>query len=95
LAEALLHNPTLLGRTTPFDAQQRPFPPILELGAGTGFLSIFLGQIGCARVWSSDVGDEDEYPGSEDDGERYLALDSGMKRRGPLDGLIANLNLSE
>lgn len=105
LAEALLHHPALLKRTEPSSLETNgSFPPILELGAGTGFLSIFLGQIGCAAVWSSDVGDEDEdgaCPAAGNGRESqlavetgYLALDSGMRRRGPLDGLIANLELS-
>lgn len=108
LAEALLHRPALLKRTEPssFSSSEakRSFPPILELGAGTGFLSIFLSQIGCSGVWSSDVGDEDEDGAnaaaeSGQEGQvavetRCLKLDSGMRRRGPLDGLIANLELS-
>jgi methylase of polypeptide subunit release factors len=105
LAEALLHHPTLLKRTEPSSLETNgSFPPILELGAGTGFLSIFLSQIGCAAVWSSDVGDEDEDgacaaaesgPDSQLAAETgYLTLDSGIRRRGPLDGLIANLELS-
>lgn len=108
LAETLLDRPDLLKRSdVPSSAISKvaTFPPVLELGAGTGFLSIFLSQIGCSRVWSSDVGDEDDdgqntqpstgregTPGAE---QRQLKLASGTRRRGPLDGLTANLELSE
>lgn len=56
--------------------------PILELGAGTGFLSILLAQLG-ADVVASDLGNTDD---DEDvEGER----------RTPLARLQANVELSE
>jgi hypothetical protein len=109
LAEALLHYPELLASRSSGPGQRnlgspgiRAFPPILELGAGTGFLSIFLSQIGCVRIWSSDVGDETgledspETEGAEGGSSRpEFRFAAETRRRGPLDGLIANLELSE
>jgi len=57
-------------------------PPILELGAGTGFLSILLAQLG-ADVVASDLGDSDF--DEEMEGER----------RTPLARLQANVELSK
>jgi 2-polyprenyl-3-methyl-5-hydroxy-6-metoxy-1,4-benzoquinol methylase len=44
-------------------------PSILELGAGTGFLSILLAQLG-ADVVASDLGSEDEI----EEGDRRTPL---------------------
>jgi hypothetical protein len=74
LAHHILHNPTLL--------HPSGIPPILELGAGTGFLSILLAQLG-ADVVASDLGDSDE--DEEMEGER----------RTPLARLQANVELSK
>lgn len=113
LAEALLHEPDLLAKSSkgfnqrslePEPSTLPSFPAILELGAGTGFLSIFLSQIGYGRIWSSDVGDdpvgfEGEEGTNEAGGNYFSRLEArfapDMRRRGPLDGLIANLELSE
>ncbi|KAJ9103929.1 hypothetical protein QFC21_002392 [Naganishia friedmannii] len=123
LAEALLHRPSLLIRpelSNTTTIRQTAFPPILELGAGTGFLSIFLSQLGCPKIWSSDIGDEEatlkdnvdivdrtggeeeaEYDASEahidasDPQRQYAKIISQTTRRGPLDGLIANLRLNQ
>lgn len=56
-------------------------PPVLELGAGTGFLSILLSQLG-ADVITTDLGDES---GGDEDGQW----------RTPLGRLKANISLSE
>lgn len=107
LAETFLHRPNLLtdvadgpGQRTLKSTGTPTFPPILELGAGTGFLSIFLSQIGCGRIWSSDVGDdeagtEDSQETDEAEGKPEFRFASETRRRGPLNGLIANLELSE
>jgi tRNA1(Val) A37 N6-methylase TrmN6 len=75
LAHHILLNPTLLD---PSGVR----PPILELGAGTGFLSILLAQLG-ADVVASDLGDTDEDE------------DMGGERRTPLARLQANVELSK
>ncbi|KAJ9120140.1 hypothetical protein QFC22_003039 [Naganishia vaughanmartiniae] len=72
LAEALLHQPSLLGwydQSSATTNERAAFPPILELGAGTGFLSIFLGQLGCTYIWSSDIGDEEIISENEEEKE--------------------------
>lgn len=56
-------------------------PPVLELGAGTGFLSILLAQLG-ADVITTDLGDE----GGEDESQAF---------RTPLGRLKANVSFSE
>lgn len=58
-------------------------PRILELGAGTGFLSILLAQLG-ADVVSTDLGDPMGAKAEEDD-----------MRRTPLARLQGNVDLSE
>lgn len=75
LAHHILQDPTLLHPSG-------ELPPILELGAGTGFLSILLAQLG-ADVVASDLGDSD--------------LDEEMEgeRRTPLARLQANVELSK
>jgi tRNA1(Val) A37 N6-methylase TrmN6 len=75
LAHHILLNPTLLDSSG-------VLPPILELGAGTGFLSILLAQLG-ADVVASDLGDADEDE------------DMAGERRTPLARLQANVELSE
>jgi SAM-dependent methyltransferase len=75
LAHHILHNPNLLHPSG-------LLPAILELGAGTGFLSILLAQLG-ANVVASDLGDFDE--DEEMEGER----------RTPLARLQANVELSK
>lgn len=56
-------------------------PPILELGAGTGFLSILLGQLG-ANVVATDLGDRQE-------------SEMETTRRTPLARLQGNVNFSQ
>ena len=112
LAEAILHQPNLLWRSSKSPNQRSvefessrtpPYPPVLELGAGTGFLSIFLSQIGYNSIWSSDVGDDPVSfgsPGETDEAGGHLSRFENRdaaetRRRGPLDGLIANIELSK
>ncbi|ORY32507.1 hypothetical protein BCR39DRAFT_504245 [Naematelia encephala] len=56
------------------------FPTIIELGAGTGFLSILLAQLG-ARVIATDLGDTEDF-------------DHGIKRT-PLARLRSNVELNQ
>ncbi|CAK9786355.1 hypothetical protein CC85DRAFT_284964 [Cutaneotrichosporon oleaginosum] len=56
-------------------------PPVVELGAGTGFLSILLAQLG-ADVITTDLGDE-------------YGDDEGQAFRTPLGRLKANISLNE
>ncbi|BEJ11076.1 hypothetical protein CspHIS471_0104980 [Cutaneotrichosporon sp. HIS471] len=56
-------------------------PPVLELGAGTGFLSILLAQLG-ADVITTDLGDEN----GDDEGQAF---------RTPLGRLKANISLNQ
>ena len=75
LAHHILRDPNLLHPSG-------ELPPILELGAGTGFLSILLAQLG-ADVVASDLGDSD------------LDEDMEGERRTPLARLQANVELSK
>lgn len=74
LAHHILLKPTLLHPSGKLS-------PILELGAGTGFLSILLAQLG-ADVVATDLGDSDE------------EVDMEGERRTPLARLQANVELS-
>lgn len=61
LAHNILHNPNILRHCTnpsehPTNTGQR-LPSIVELGAGSGFLSILLSQLG-ADIIATDLGDE-------------------------------------
>jgi hypothetical protein len=95
LASIILRDPKLLHYRDTYPAHQ--LPPILELGAGTGFLSMFLSQLGCEKVWATDLGDGDGDGDGDMDGidNRNRARGLGGIRRGPLDSLIHNLELSE
>lgn len=74
LAHHILQNPGILHPSG-------SLPPILELGAGTGFLSILLAQLG-ADVVASDLGDAN------------VEEDMESERRTPLARLQGNVHLS-
>ena len=76
LAHHILRDSSILGCTS-----GGRIPPILELGAGTGFLSIFLAKLG-AEVITSDLGAEEDE-------------DVDTIRRTPLARLRQNVNLSQ
>lgn len=83
LAHHILHSSASIFLSSPSVASSwRTPPPVLELGAGTGFLSLVLAQLG-ADVITTDLGDE------ADDAEE------GGTWRTPLGRLSANMALSE
>ncbi|CAD6585596.1 MAG: hypothetical protein TREMPRED_004185 [Tremellales sp. Tagirdzhanova-0007] len=60
LAHHILRDPSILSRPSTCPRDTHVLPPVVELGAGTGFLSILLSQLG-ADVISSDLdADPDE-----------------------------------
>jgi protein-L-isoaspartate O-methyltransferase len=77
LAHYILLNPSIL---SPDATPRFDLPPILELGAGTGFLSILLSQLG-ADVITTDLGD--------------LCHPEEETKRTPLARLQANIATSE
>jgi 2-polyprenyl-3-methyl-5-hydroxy-6-metoxy-1,4-benzoquinol methylase len=77
LAHHILSDPSLLSPRA-----GGTISPILELGAGTGFLSILLGQLG-ADVVASDLGDA------------VMGDDEDQERRTPLARLKSNVELSK
>ncbi len=54
---------------------------------------MFLAQLGCPKIWATDLGDDDMDDDGILDDERGSA--PSWARRGPLDTLIHNLELSE
>lgn len=76
LAHHILRDSRILGHTS-----RASYPPVLELGAGTGFLSILLSKLG-ADVITTDLG-------GDEDG------DIETTRRTPLARLRQNVNLSQ
>ncbi|KAG7562399.1 hypothetical protein FFLO_02179 [Filobasidium floriforme] len=78
---------------------------LLELGAGTGFLSCFLAQTGRRTIWATDIGDEDGGDlNNEEESEERGRLEKGGGRiqedrvdglrRGPLKSLKSNLRIN-
>lgn len=82
LAHHILYESRLLGRTSTDRGEGDP-APVLELGAGTGFLSILLAKLG-ADVVTTDLGAEEE----DQDVETTT-------RRTPLARLRQNVNLGQ
>ena len=77
LAHHILSDPRLLRLTR----NSGSLPPVLELGAGTGFLSILLAKLG-GNVVSTDLGGQE-------------TEDMETTRRTPLARLQQNVNLSK
>ncbi len=58
LAHHILHDPGILTDISNDPSTKHTLPPVIELGAGTGFLSILLAQLG-ADVIATDLGGGD------------------------------------
>ncbi|WVQ82366.1 hypothetical protein IAT38_004494 [Cryptococcus sp. DSM 104549] len=83
LAHHILHHPSTLFSSTrsadPSTPIARSSRPVVELGAGTGFVSVLLAQLG-VDVVATDLGDGDDHE-EEDEGE-------GEEEAGGMDGIV-------